>query len=263
MNKLKLHSAKEFLRYRLSAGNAHGLHSPFVFDLYNNVIKDDMPFYTFDPIEFLRTKLLANKTPITIHDLGAGGEKNSHRQTTIANIASRSLSPAKYGRLLFRLTNHFRPKTIIELGTSLGVSTLFLSLPSSESKVYTIEGSPEIHQFSKSVFHKFNRTNIQSLLGDFDSVLPDLIKKLDRIDMAFIDGNHRYEPTVNYFKILLEKTTADSLLIFDDIHWSEEMTKAWKEIQNHPKVTISIDLYRMGIVFFRSGVPKQHFILRY
>lgn len=261
--RMKLHTSLEYLRYRIVAGNAHGLHSPFVFELFNNVIRDDMPFYTFEPIEYLRRKLLEQDEIIELNDLGAGGEASRIRKVSVKQIAGRSLNTAKYGRLLFRLVNRFQPKTIVELGTSLGITTLYLAMPSNDSTVYTIEGSSSVSAIAREGFRKLNRMNIRLLEGNFDTVLPGLLQELPEVDMAYVDGNHRYEPTMRYFEMFLSKKTEHSFLVFDDIYWSREMTAAWNEIRRHPEVTVSIDLFRLGIVFFRKGIPKQDFVLKY
>lgn len=261
--RMKLHTSLEYLRYRIVAGNAHGLHSPFVFELFNNVIRDDMPFYTFEPIEYLRRKLQEQEEIIELNDLGAGGETSRIRKVSVKQIAGRSLNTAKYGRLLFRLVNRFQPKTIVELGTSLGITTLYLAMPSNDNTVYTIEGSPSVSAIAREGFRKLNRMNIRLLEGNFDTVLPGLLQELPEVDMAYVDGNHRYEPTMRYFEMFLSKKTEQSFFVFDDIYWSREMTAAWNEIRRHPEVTVSIDLFRLGIVFFRKGIPKQDFVLKY
>jgi predicted O-methyltransferase YrrM len=259
----KMHAAAAYLRYRFRSGNAHGLHSPFVFDLYNNVIRDDMPYYTFEPIELLRNKILQDNRRIEVLDFGAGGRGSPVKTSTVKKIASRSLNTPEYGRLLFRLINHFKPGTIVELGTSLGITTLYLSIPNSETKVFTVEGSPEIRHYAQTVFEKLNRSNITSLEGPFENVIPELLEKIEHVDMVYFDGNHRYAPTMNYFRMFLPKKKENSFFVFDDIYWSQEMTSAWEEIKAHPEVTVTIDLYRMGIAFFRKGILKQDFVLKY
>lgn len=260
---MKLHPAAQYLRYKLKAGNAHGLHSPFVFELYNNVIRDDMPFYDFEPIERIRERFIRDETRIQVTDFGVGGEREQIHLTTVQEVARKSLNTAKYGRLLFRLVNHFQPKTIIELGTSLGITTLYLATPVAKSKIYTIEGCPVIQQLAKKAFQQAGRQNIVSINGEFDKELPLVLNKLEYVDMVYIDGNHRYQPTMNYFNQCLEKITDNSVFIFDDINWSREMTHAWKDIKKHPSVTVSVDLYRLGIVLFKKELLKQDFVLRY
>lgn len=254
---------KTYINYLLKAGNAHGLHSPFVFDLYCNEISNNKIFYAFGFIERLRTNLLSSENKISIHDLGAGTNGQLKTTRKIKDIANKSLSNQKTGELLFKLVNKFQPKNVIEIGTSLGISTLYLSLANSKTNVYTLEGSEAILKIAKQQFEQSLRKNIIPILGDFNTTLKPLLEKLDSVDLVFFDGNHQYEPTMQYFEACLKKINEQTLFIFDDIYWSPEMKKAWDEIASRPEVKISIDLYDLGLIFFRNNQAKQHFVLKF
>jgi predicted O-methyltransferase YrrM len=256
-------AAFQFLRYKLVSSNSHHLHSPFVFDLYNNVIKDENPFYIFNLIESVRARMLLSDDEITVHDLGTGGDRSSHKKLSLSTIAKHSVKPAKYGQLLFRLVNKFHPEYIVELGTSLGITTMYLAAPHSDSKVITIEGCEETAAIAKKNFQLSRLKNIQQITGEFGECLPEALAQIPRTDFVFFDGNHRKEATLAYFQLCLAKHQEHSVFVFDDIHWSGEMNEAWKIIQQHEDVTLTIDLFALGIVFFRTGFPKQHFILKY
>lgn len=256
----------KYIRYLLSSNNAHGIHSPFVFYLYNEVINKKGSYYSFDKIEQLRKKLLASAKEIEVVDLGAG--RSGERM--ISEIASRSAKSQKYCELLFRLAYHFKPKTILELGTSLGISTSYLASADSNTPVITIEGSPDTAAEARKNFEALGLKNIKSHIGNFDTVLPGLLSHPDSYRdqtpdslLVFIDGNHRKEPTLNYFRQFLTHVSSDSILIFDDIHWSSEMEEAWKEIKAHPQVTVTIDIFFMGLVFFRKEQAKENFTIRF
>jgi predicted O-methyltransferase YrrM len=127
-----------------------------------------------------------------------------------------------------------------------------------------MEGSKEIADIAKRNFRNLEISNIEITEGNFDNTLSSVVSGLSSVDFAFIDGNHRQEPTERYFKELLIKTNNDSLLVFDDVHWSSEMEAAWETIKNNTAVTCSIDLFFIGIVFFRKEFKeKQHFIIRF
>lgn len=224
---------------------------------------DNMPFYHFEPIELLRDQLLEDQTQLEVTDHGAGGAARKVYRKKVKEIAAHSAVSAKYGRLLFRLVNHFKPKTIVELGTSLGISTLYLAMPSSENTVYTLEGSVAVSEKASVSFQKLHCHNIKAVTGNFDDTLINVLDQVSTVDFAYVDGNHLYEPTLRYFEQLLKKTNEGSCFVFDDIHWSSEMSEAWKAIKQHPEVTVTIDLYRFGLVFFRTGIPKQDFVLKY
>lgn len=257
-----LFAAIRFIRYRLTAKTAHGIHSPFVFELLNNVISDRTPFYAFRPIESIRSKMLMDETLLEVTDYGTGAVKGNRRRK-VSDIALRYLLPAKYGQLLFRITNRFRPETILELGTSLGISSLYLASPNPSSRLFTVEGCPQTAAVAAANFRRMNAGNIEQRTGEFSSVLPDLLAVLKKVDLAYIDGNHQYQPTLDYFHQLLPYCHENTVLIFDDIHWSRGMEKAWQEIKKHPEVRLTLDLYKMGLVFFRQDATTQHFTLLY
>jgi len=259
---MSAYEAKKYLQYKLRAKNEHAIHSPFVFKLYTEIIKNKEKYYAYDELNKLRGQLLKNKTIIEVCDLGAGSKKLNEKRA-IAEIAKVSVIPKKYGQLLFRLVNHFQPKTILELGTSLGLSTLYMHKSYPKSKIISVEGCPNTSQFAQSLMAQLSIVNVQIVNSDFDKMFEHEFKK-DVFDLVYIDGNHTYEATIKYFKLLLDKAHDNSILIFDDIYWSPGMTKAWEEIKAHPSVTVTIDLFKMGLVFFRKeNKEKEHFLLRY
>ncbi len=240
------------------------MHSPFVFDFILNVLNNGKEYTPPASIEAIRNELLQNKTVLDIEDLGAGSRIHASKKKSVAQLAGAALKPKKYAQLLFRLVKHYGPRTIIELGTSLGVTTSYLAAAHPSTQVITIEGSEAIAEIAKDNFQKLQLSNIQSLQGNFDVVLPSVIHQLSSIDLAYVDGNHRYQPTLHYFEQLLEKTNNHSILVFDDIHWSEEMERAWEEIKAHPAVQYTIDIFFLGFVFFRKEFKvKQHFTIRF
>jgi len=254
----------DFIKYWFTSDNAHGIHSPFVFDLYTRVIKPDLKYYIFDDIERCRDTMLISDKKIFVSDFGAGSKKNNAPEKSIRQIASVSLKPAKVGKLLFKLVNEFQSKTIFDLGTSLGITTMYLAGSDSQSTVFTFEGCGNIAEIAESNFKKINFKNIYLTIGNLDDTLKLMVDKTEIIDLAFFDANHKFEPTIRYFEICLEKTNENSVFIFDDIYWSEEMKEAWMTIKNHPSVTLSIDLFEVGLIFFRKeSIEKQHFKLKF
>lgn len=255
----------KYIKYLIFAKHrhGHGIHSPFVYELLTTVIENDDQFYIFNDIDNLRTQLLSSTNTIEVTDFGAGSKVQKSPIRKIKNIVKYSARNSKYGQLLFRLVTFFEPKTIIELGTSLGFSSMYLAAPYSKTTVYTFEGCPNLSKLAKYHFSLMNLKNIQQITGNFNTTLPETLKKIKKLDFVFFDGNHRYEPTMNYFNLCLTKAHDESVFIFDDIHWSQEMEKAWGEIKKHPEVIISIDLFFIGIVFFKKGMSKQHFTIKF
>jgi len=258
-----LHQAKSYIKYKRNAVGKHGVHSPFVFDLMRQVFDKNDCFYAFKPIELIRENLKLDKTKIEVLDLGAGSKKNNDNKRSIRQIITQSAKAPKYGQLLFRLVNYLNCNIIVEIGTSLGMTTLYLANAKRYGKIYTLEGSPEIALKAKQNFKKLNLKNITLIEGDFNNTLPTLLQKLKQIDFVFFDGNHTQEATLNYFAKCLEKKHNNTVFVFDDIYWSEGMTAAWEKIKKHKEVTTTIDIFEMGIVFFRKELPKQDLVIKY
>jgi predicted O-methyltransferase YrrM len=254
---------KEYLKYLLQAKNLHGLHSPFAYSFNDEVLNDDRPFYAYQQIEQLRVELLKNNTLLEVEDYGAGSHKSNNKQRSIASITMHAAKTKKDGELLFRIMNYYPFKTAIELGTSMGIGAAYLASGNSNASIHTIEGSPAIAAQAQSNFKQLALNNIHQHIGKFDEVLPNLLQQLGNIDLLFIDGNHAYEPTLRYFEMAWPYMSQQSVLIFDDIHWSPNMNKAWEQIKNDSRVLLSIDVFQFGLVFINPDFKtKQHFVIR-
>ncbi|QKG57455.1 class I SAM-dependent methyltransferase [Hymenobacter sp. BRD128] len=255
-----------YLRYWLRSGNAHGLHSPFVFGLYTAVIRHTGEYGAFARIEKRRQELLASDQIIAITDFGAGSQVAGAggRRRAVRDIARHSAKAPRLAQLLFRLVNHFQPRTALELGTSLGLTTAYLASADSRQQVITFEGCPNTAAVARETFEKLGIKNVRLEDGNLDHTLPTTLASLPQpLDFVFFDGNHRYEPTLRYFEQCLAKAHEDSVFVFDDIHWSADMERAWAAIKAHPSVTVTIDLFYVGLVFFRKKQPREDFWLRY
>lgn len=250
--------------FAASNGKGHGIHSPFVFELVTKVLNDKNQYADYEPIELLRKKSLQNKTVLRIEDYGAGSTKGLSKQRTVQQIAESSLKKPKFAQLLYRLVKYFQPQQILELGTSLGITTAYLASAKKDAGVITMEGSVALTFTAERNFQDLQLNNIKVITGNFDDTLIPAISQLQAVNFVFVDGNHRKEPTLNYFQQLLEKSTDSTVIVFDDIHWSREMEEAWEVIKQHPSVTLTIDLFFIGLVFFRKEqLEKEHFVIRF
>jgi predicted O-methyltransferase YrrM len=259
-----LHEAQAYLRYRWRAQNAHGLHSPFMYALYTQaIVPDAREYYAFARLESLRERLLQAEREIEITDFGAGSRIFKTNVRKVKDVAKHCLGSPKESRLLFRLIQHLKPHTMLELGTSLGVNTLYQALAQPQGRMVTFEGCPATAALAQEHFREAGGANIEVVVGNIDDTLAPAVAKLPAIDYAFFDANHRYGPTMDYFRTCLEKAHEGTVFIFDDIHWSEGMEQAWEEIKAHPRVTLTADIFQLGLVFFRAGQPKQHFVLQF
>ena len=247
-----------------SNGKGHGTHSPFVFHFIKEVLNDRNKYGEYEAIENLRQQLSRDKAILTVEDFGAGSSVSKTNRRSIASITKNAAKPKKYGQLLFRMVKAYQPKSILELGTSLGITTSYLASANPSTKVITMEGASAIASIARQNFSQLKLNNINIVEGNFDTTLSSVIDQLPSLDLAFIDGNHRQAPTEQYFQQLSPKINNDSILVFDDIHWSEGMEKAWATIQGNPAVRCTIDLFFIGIVLFRREFKeKQHFTIRF
>lgn len=256
----------KFFNYWLTSSNGkgHGIHSPFVFEFVTKVLNGRKDQQVYSEIESVRKKLLLDNTTITVEDFGAGSRVIGSRQRKIRQIAATSLKPKKYSQLLQRIVQHYQPATILEIGTSLGITTSYLAKATAGTTVVTMEGAKEIAAVARDNFNSLDITNVQQVIGNFDDTLPSTLSQLEKVDLAFIDGNHRYEPTIRYYQQILEKLHDHTIIILDDIYWSSEMEQAWQWVKAHEQTRLTIDLFAIGIVVFRPEIlHKQHFRIRY
>lgn len=252
----------QFLRHFFYARNEHSLHSPFAYTFYTELVKSKTISPDIAAIETVRKELKQNNTFIRVTDLGAGSGINNSRNRTISSICRYSEKKPALARLIYRIIQKFQPKTIFDLGTSLGLTTLYEAKANPSAEVYTFEGCPDTAALAQENFKRLNARNITTIVGNIDTTLPEMIGKTDSLDFVFFDANHRYEPTLRYFQLCLQKAHEDSIFVFDDIYWSIEMKKAWSKIKQDPSVGMSMDLFYIGIIFFRKKQPVQHFTLK-
>lgn len=261
----KLFLIKEYIKYYFAAKKGgHGVHSPFVFDFVETVLEDSRHFYAFDEIKQLRKALYNDDSLLKIQDFGAGSHKNNNILRKVSDIAKTAGRTEKFGKLLFKMVDKYQFENIVELGTSVGIATSYLAKANQNATITTIEGSPEIANRATKSFEFLKLKNIQQVVGNFDNVLAPTLSQLKNVDLFFIDGNHREEPTIEYYNQVKPYLNEHSMVIFDDIHWSEGMLRAWDAIKKDSAVTLSIDLFFIGIILFKKDIKeKQHFILKY
>lgn len=250
----------QYIKFIFKSTNQHGVHSPFVYHLATQCFYDKTEYDAYSSIISYKKALLKNESKIKVTDLGAGSQVMKQEGRTVSKMAKNAGTTIKRAKLLYRLTAYFKTETILELGTSLGIGTQAMSLGKPDSKITTIEGCPNISEFAKNNFEKYQLKNINSITGDFKDKLKEFTK--NKYDLIFFDGNHQKEATLIYFETLLNTVNNNSVWIFDDIYWSKGMTEAWETIKKHPKVTVTIDTFFWGVVFFRDEQVKEHFRIR-
>lgn len=256
----KLHFAYRYFRHFIDAKNTkgHGIHSPYLYRFTHNAIYEKNPFYVFSEIETLRENLHFDDCMLSIKDYGTGND----REMKVSEVAKQSLKKPRWAQVLFRVAHFTKAKNILELGTSLGLSTSYMASVSSDVRCITLEGSSEIAKIARENFEKLLIKNIELIEGNIDDTLPVALQKLESLDLVYFDANHSFDATMRYFEQCLKHIHAETVFIFDDIYWSKEMLKAWNTIRRSEKVTASIDLFQFGIVFFNPSYPKRTYKMK-
>ncbi|MBQ3656101.1 MAG: class I SAM-dependent methyltransferase [Bacteroidales bacterium] len=242
--------------------NGHRVHSPNIFNFFKGAIfyKGDVDYSL---AENSRKNFINSDEKIFVLSIGAKGDGKTLKEKKISEIASRSSSYGKYGRLLQRISRYLKPQKILELGTSLGIGTLYLSAGCPTSKVITVEASKETKEFAAKNFSELGLKNIESINAKFDDCLEEILQQNPDIELIYVDGNHTKEATKKYFSLIAQYAKKETVAVFDDINWSKEMSSAWKEIKTSAAVSVSIETLRMGIVFFDKTLTEKYYIARY
>ncbi len=251
-----------FVLHHLSFYRGGAIHSPFVFELYNEVVRSRKYYYFFDQMNQLRKKLRKSKEIITVTDFGAGSKVFSSNRRKVKDILRHSVSKPKKSELIFKLVDYFKPAIALELGACLGVNAVYMAGGSQNTYVLTLEGCPNTATMARKIIRPYQR-NIQIIEGKIEDTLAPLLKKLPSLDFVFLDANHTRRACLNYFEQCMNKAAENSIFVVDDIYWSEEMRQAWRDIKAHQKIRLTIDLFDIGIAFLRDKQSKQHFLLRY
>ncbi|MCV2483792.1 class I SAM-dependent methyltransferase [Flavobacterium sp. SH_e] len=257
-----LFQIKSYLKFLWNSKNEHAVHSPFVFNLLTKCFYDKKAKPEYAILKKYRKSLLENKNFIEVTDFGAGSRVFKTNRRQISKIAQTAGISPKRAELLFRVTKYFRPENILEIGTSLGLATSALALGNPKAKVVTIEGCPNTANVAQNYLAQFDCNNVENVISEFESFLISENIQATNYNLMYFDGNHSKKATLAYFELLLPTVDNDSVWIFDDIHWSEDMEEAWEIIKSNPNVKVTIDTFQWGFVFFRREQKKEHFIIR-
>ncbi len=254
------HLFKSYIHFLIRSKNQHGIHSPFVYDLVTNCFYDKKKYPEYATLQSFRSTLLKSKKKITITHFGAGSRVFKSDERKISAIAKHAGITFKRQKLLFRLARYFKPASVLELGTSLGMATAALAMGNKNASVITVEGCTATATIAQQQFNRFGLKNSTLINTSFDRFFND--QTTQKFDLVYIDGSHDKKTTLFIFNKLLQHVHNNSILIFDDIYWSPQMTQTWKQISLHPRVTVSIDTFQWGFIFFRKEQKKQHFTIR-
>ena len=255
-----MYQIKQYIKFLLKSTNQHSVHSPFVYQFVTKCLYDKKKYDAYKKLQNYRKTLKNSKAELDITDLGEGSKTLGNEVRKVSQMVSTSSSTKKEARLLYRVAKYFKLSSVLELGTSLGVGTYAFALANENSKIITIEGCKNTSNFTQSQFQDLGIDNVYFNIGTFSFEIEKLEQK--HFDCIYFDGHHNKEATIQYFEALIPKVHNDSIFIFDDIYWSKEMTEAWDYIKAHKAVTVTVDCFHLGFVFFRKEQAKEHFRIR-
>ena len=242
--------------------NQHGVEGKHIAQAFLKTSKGE---YTpdekqlFETLKQFRSELYADHRKISFEEIGSSTEM------TVAEIARRAASPEIWVRFFYQLSKTNIVNNVLEIGTNLGVSGQYFIKgleDKKNTKFITLEGVKGLCEIASSRFDNLSsQDRFEVIHGLYDKTLPAVVKSKTRFDLVFIDGNHQYEATLNYFEMLKENLADKAMVIFDDIHWSEGMRRAWREICEQKGIVFSINFFKLGMVVFdpkKSDTSSHH-----
>ncbi len=251
------HKIRQFLRFYGGAVTKYQLHSPIVASVARALIQDRRWYYAFQDVEVIRRKMRRSDVQLHFTDFGAG---QASGQRSLQQIVRRSASSRRQGQRLFRLANWLQPQSMLELGSSVGISTMYLASAARTARFITLEGCADCAAIARANLDILGLKNVEVRSGEFDTTLRPALTELAPVDLVYLDGNHRQAPTLAYFELCLAAAQPTTVFVFDDVYWSPEMTAAWQEIQNHARVTTTVDFFDLSLAFITPDFrEKQHF----
>ncbi len=234
----------------------------FVQDFAVSVLFDKKHYSYYGLIESHRKKLEKEKTLIEMKDIGAGSKVIYSNRKTIERVAKCASVNRRTGRLLYRMAYYYQPDKIIELGTSLGISTLYLAAGCPSAKIITIEADHNLAALASGYFTNLGMNNINVINKSFDEALQMFPAKIYEKSIVFIDGNHQKKAVIGYVSFFSSRLREGSMIIIDDINWSAGMRRAWEEIRSDQRYSVAIDLFYLGIIFPGENI-KENYQMRF
>ncbi len=256
------HLVFSYFLHLIKSFHLHGIHSPFIFQLEKKCLRDNQLYEGYEKLSRFRNSIKNSKLILNIEDHGAGSRVLKTNLRAVKDILKHNCSTEKDAQLLYRLCTYFKVNQVLELGTSLGIATHAMATARPQAKITTVEGSASIYELAKKALVKEGLKNVYTVHSTFKNFFETRKEDRTKYDLIFIDGHHSGEATLQYFESILDRVHNDTVVVFDDIYWSEDMTRAWNEICKHSKVTASVDCFDFGMVFFRKEQLQERFYVK-
>lgn len=235
---------KIYLEYYFKAETKFNIHPPFLFNFIDFTFDQDRIFYAFDKIQEASEILKRNETHIPSEPFSKNRQQD---QFTVAELYKKSGHSVSEYECLYRMNLFLKSKNSLELGACTGMSGIAIALSNKSGKLTSIEGNQFLSSICNAMFDRFKLSNAQCIAIEFDSFLNTT--SVQDFDFVFLDGDHQYDSTIKYASKLLTITTDAAVLVLDDIHWSADMYRAWKDLIKHPAIQCSLETERWGILF--------------
>ena len=241
----------------------HGIHSPFLYDLIINTFNNSFQYETYSRIEKLRKIIRTDRQNYIYTNYRPSQNVYTRHPRKVSDVVKKTAISPKHARLIFRLINKFNPNVSLELGTGVGVTTAYIASAKKHNIVYTVDKNNELTDYARHNLQYLDIENVRIINDTFEEAIKKIIRLNKKIDFLLIDGNHTKTATITYLSQMYSLFHNDTIIIIHDIHWSPEMESAWKTIINNPDIKLAIDLFFMGIIFFKSELNKQNFVIKF
>ncbi|MDD2435944.1 MAG: SAM-dependent methyltransferase [Massilibacteroides sp.] len=224
------------IRYR----KGHGVHSPFVFNFITKVIDERAAYYCLKDIELTRKKFFYENEPF-------------HKW---------EIRP-KYGALLMRISNYLKPQNLLLIGSDLSFSALYSSSYASTTRCVVLEEKTEIAAFSRSVIEKHRAKNILLKEGVYQKTVSEVLEHTDKLDFVYFGYPNDSALDIPVFECILPHLHEHSVLILRGIRKTKDRKEFWNRLCARPEVSVTIDVYELGIAFFNHKIHKKNYIVSF
>lgn len=265
---MNIYPAAAYIRHLLSARSTagHGVHSPFIYDFLTTAVRNKSDGHIVSHVEGLRREMLSDIRRIRVTDMGLGSLTKKGEERRVSDIAGSTALPGREAGLLSRIVSGSafrvpREGIILELGTSLGISTLAMSLAAPKHKVVTVEGCPVLAEIAASNLERHGAENVTVLNMEFSAALRQLRDEGQKVVFSFIDGNHRGTALTEYAGLIAEMGE-EMIVIADDIHLTRDMYRGWKKLVGSGIAPVTMETLRFGILFLIGGLTPGNYRIR-